>query len=153
MAWLWDFAKVSQDFHPLRVCAAVEYIGIDENPRIVQTATIRHKGTEKLLLPVDHESDSGICFPQTGHSRVTVSYQLAELPYGQRLNMENVCLVWILAQHIVLDVDIGEHKEDVPQLLMITDRGCTVQISNSFNVDLLECTQPVLLWERTTPEN
>ena len=142
-----------QDFHPLRVCPAIEYMGIDEYPGIVQIAAVRYKCTEKLLLPVDREADSGIGFPYSCHSRITVTYQLAELPYGQRRYMENICFIGILAKYIVLDVDIGEHKEDVPQLLMITDRGCTVQISNSFNVDLLECTQPVLLWERTTPKN
>ena len=98
-----------QDFHPLRVCTAVEYMGIDEYPGIIQTVSVRYKGTEKFLLPVDHEADSGICFPQSCHSRVAVSYQLAELPYGQRLHMENICFVGIFTQHIVLDVDMGQH--------------------------------------------
>ena len=98
-----------QDFHPLRVCAAVEHMGIDKYPGIVPIAAIRYKGTEKLLLPVDREADSGIDFPQSCRSRVTMPYQLTELPHSQRLHMENVCFVWILAQHIVLYVDVGEH--------------------------------------------
>ena len=103
-----------QDFHSLWVCPAVEYMGIDKYPGIVQIAAVRYKGAEKLLLSIDHKSDSGICFPQSCHSRITVTYQLAELPYGQRLYMENICFIGILAKHIVLDADIGEHKEDVP---------------------------------------
>ena len=114
MASLWDFAEMPQDFHPLRVCAAIEHMWIDEYPGIVQIAAVRYKGAEKLLLSIDHKSDSGICFPQSCHSRITVTYQLAELPYGQRLYMENICFIGILAKHIVLDADIGEHKEDVP---------------------------------------
>ena len=142
-----------QDFHPLRVCSAIEYMGIDKYPGIVQIAAVRYKGAEKLLLPVYREADSGIGFPQSCHSRITVPYQLAELPHGQRFHMGNVRFIGILAKHIVLDVDIGEHKEDVPQLLMITDRGCPVQISNSFNIDLLKCTQPVLFGQCTPPKN
>lgn len=126
MASLWDFAEMPQDFYPSRVCAAIEYMGIDEYPGIVQTVAVGYKGAEKLLLPVDSEADFGIGFPQSCHSRITVPYQLAELPYGQRLYMENICFIGILAKYIVLDVDVGEHKEDVPQLLMITDRGCPV---------------------------
>ena len=63
MSSLWDFAEMPQDFHPLRVCAAVENMGIDKYPGIIQAVTIGHKSTEKFLLPINGKADSGICFP------------------------------------------------------------------------------------------
>ena len=57
------FAKMSQNFHPLRVCATVENMGVDKYPGIIQAVTIGHEGTEKLLLSINSKVYSGICFP------------------------------------------------------------------------------------------
>ena len=54
---------MSQNFHPLRVCATVENMGVDKYPGIIQAVTIGHEGTEKLLLSINSKVYSGICFP------------------------------------------------------------------------------------------
>ena len=36
---------------------------------------------------------------------------------------------------------------------MVADGGCSVQVPNCFNINLLVSTQPVLLWQCATTKN
>ena len=119
-----------------RVGTAVQHVWIYKNPRIAQAFAIRYKFTKIFFMVADAEFDSHEIGNQSAALTGIISSKFTKLSKGNGDNVLPVFFHRIPTQNVVLYVDISQHFENVPQVLVLASIGGAVQCTHGIIVNL-----------------